>query len=110
MRMCDIFFQSNCPHGCPCENYDCENNESDSSLHFEKIGPFNASLNNKIGEITKYYNNFEFSMELKYGSIQERRQMLEGIVFEIIHECRNNHEFTLIFKHVKSRIPWFMTL
>ena len=73
-------FQSNCPHGCPCEYYDCENNGSDSSLHFEKIGPFNASLNNKIGEITKYYNNFEFSMELKYGSIQTRRQMLEVIV------------------------------
>ena len=37
-------FQSNCQHWCPCENYDCENNGSDSSLHFEKIGPFNASL------------------------------------------------------------------
>ena len=48
------------------------------------VGPFNASLNNKIGEITKYYLNYKFSMELKYNSSQLERgltQMLEGIVW-----------------------------
>ena len=46
------------------------------------VGPFNASLNNKIGEITKYYLNYEFSMELKYSSSQLEKystQMVEGI-------------------------------
>ena len=45
------------------------------------VGPFNASLNNKIGEIKNYYHNYEFSMELKYSSSQlqkDQTQMVEG--------------------------------
>jgi len=53
----------------------------DPRLYFEKIGPFKASLNNKIGEITKYYHNYEFSMELKYKSTPGQKQLLEGIVY-----------------------------
>ena len=54
----------------------------DPRLHFEKIGPFRPSANNKIGEITKYYHNYEFSMELKFGSLQGPTQLIQGVVEE----------------------------
>ena len=57
----------------------------DPRLKFEKIEPFKATMNNKIGYINHYYVNYEFSMELKYGSLQATgssyKQLLEGIVF-----------------------------
>ena len=31
-----------------------------NSVMVEKVGPFKASKENKIGEITKYYHNYEF--------------------------------------------------
>lgn len=46
------------------------------SLQFKKSGPFASSLNNKIGEIQTYHKNFEFSMEVKYNSIQKPNQLL----------------------------------
>jgi len=36
-----------------------------NSVMVEKVGPFKPSSNNKIGEITKYYHNYEFSMDLR---------------------------------------------
>ena len=63
---------------------------------FEKIGPFRASKSNKIGEITKYYKNFEFSMEFKYQSLntssyrQIIREMVTSIIFFSFTEKLNN--------------------
>ena len=55
-----------------------------ASPYFKNIGPFRASESNQIGVITKYYRNYEFSMELKYGSMQATgnsyMQMLQGTV------------------------------
>ena len=71
-------------------------------LKFEKIEPFRASSNNKIGEITTYYHNYEFSMEVKYDRSQLSKsstQMLEGIVFMF----ENGKKFLKIEKkHTKS--------
>ena len=66
----------------------------DPRLKFEKIGPFRATMNNKIGYINSYYHNYEFSMELKYGSLQatgsSNKQLLEGIVFHLKCKLMNS--------------------
>ena len=54
-----------------------------NAVKVEKAGPFKARLKNKIGEITKYYHNYEFSMDLRFAETDLQRglrQMLEGIV------------------------------
>ena len=55
----------------------CEKN----SVMVEKVGPFKASRGNKIGEIIKYYHNYEFSMDLRFSeSNLQISQLLVGIV------------------------------
>ena len=56
----------------------------DPRQKFENLGPIRVSGNNKIGEITKYYHNYEFSIELKHGSLTRETQILQGIVSEMI--------------------------
>ena len=54
-----------------------------NSVIVEKVGPFKASKENKIGEITKYYHNYEFSMDLRFAESdlqKSGRQLLVGIV------------------------------
>ena len=55
-----------------------------NSVMVEKVGPFKPSLNNRIGEITKYYHNYEFSMDLRFSEselqTQSNKQILVGIV------------------------------
>ena len=36
-----------------------------NSVTVEKVGPFKISRENKIDQITKYYHNYEFSMDLR---------------------------------------------
>ena len=55
-----------------------------SLYQFEKIGPFKASKSKKIGEITKYYENFEFSMELKYKSLEVEEEKYRQILREMV--------------------------
>ena len=38
----------------------------EESREFLLAGPFKASKNNRIGEIKKYYHNYEFSMDLRF--------------------------------------------
>ena len=54
-----------------------------NSVMVQKVGLFKASKENKIGEITKYYYNYEFSMDLRFSEFDLRKstaQMLVGIV------------------------------
>ena len=54
-----------------------------NSVIVEKVGPFKPSKENKIGEITKYYHNYEFSMDLRFSESDLQRgwtQLLVGIV------------------------------
>ena len=62
-----------------CVYYDCSGFDFPGDvpqLQFEKSGPFASSLNNKIGYIQTYQKNFEFSMEVKFNSIQDHSQLL----------------------------------
>merc|ERR1712176_266450 len=38
-----------------------------NSVMVEKVGPFKPSKDNKIGQITKYYHNYEISMDLRFS-------------------------------------------
>ena len=54
-----------------------------NSIMVERVGQFKASRNNKIGEIQKYYHNYEFSMDLRFAAsdLQKRHtQLIVGIV------------------------------
>jgi len=51
---------------------------ADPRLHFEKLETFKANATSKIGQITKYYHNYEFSMELKYGKSEGAKHLIEG--------------------------------
>ena len=55
-----------------------------NSVMVEKVGPFKPSKNNKIGDITKYYHNYEFSMDLRFSEsalqATDWTQLLLGIV------------------------------
>ena len=56
-----------------------------NSVMVEKVGPFKASKENKIGYIKKYYHNYEFSMDLRFAESEFSKrssmsQMLVGIV------------------------------
>ena len=51
----------------------------DPRLKFENIGPIRVSKNNKIGEITEYHHNYEFSMEVKHESSTGTAQVLQGM-------------------------------
>ena len=55
-----------------------------NSVMVEKVDPFKPTRENKIGEITKYYHNYEISMDLRFSelALQETgwKQLLEGIV------------------------------
>ena len=49
----------------------CEKN----SVMFEKSGPFKVTRTEKIGEITKYYFNYEFSMDLRFAESDLQKGM-----------------------------------
>ena len=54
-----------------------------NSVMVEKVGPFKVSKENKIGEIKKYYHNYEFSMDLRFAESDLQKdytQTLVGIV------------------------------
>merc|ERR1712176_1578122 len=54
-----------------------------NSVMVEKVGPFKPSKINKIGDITKYYHNYEISMDLRFSELELQRggtQLLVGIV------------------------------
>ena len=55
-----------------------------NSVMVEKVGPFKSRPINKFGEIKKYYHNYEFSMDLRFGESDLQtnywKQLLEGIV------------------------------
>ena len=51
----------------------------DPRLKFENIGPIRVSVNNKIGEITEYHHNYEFSMEIKHKGFSGVAQVLQGM-------------------------------
>ena len=59
---------------------------ADPKLHFEMIGRLRPSLGNKIVEITKYYHNYEFSMELKYDNLQNSWFQLLHDMVEIVQK------------------------
>ena len=55
-----------------------------NSVMVEKVGPFKPSRENKIGEITKYYHNYEFSMDLRFSESDLQTSwsdLLVGIVW-----------------------------
>ena len=55
-----------------------------NSVMFEMVGPFKSRPENKIGQITKYYHNYEFSMDLRFPQSDLKNnypmQLLVGIV------------------------------
>merc|ERR1712176_985715 len=54
-----------------------------NSVMVEKVGPFKPSKDNKIGQITKYYHNYEISMDLRFAETDLQRgytQVVVGIV------------------------------
>jgi len=44
-----------------------------NSVMVEKVGPFKPSKINKIGDITKYYHNYEISMDLRFSELELQR-------------------------------------
>jgi len=69
--------QANCPHGCPCENYDCDNNgESDDEII---NGPISIQPENFITELD-YSDNFEVSFEYKAHSVPSKQSWHEMII------------------------------
>ena len=60
--------KANCPLGCPCENYDCDNSGSDDDDTININGPITIQENNFISEL-EYRNDFEVSFEFKASSI-----------------------------------------
>ena len=53
--------KSNCPHGCPCEHYDCNETEQPD---FEIDGVIEIRHNQLVGKIDDYFNNYEISFEV----------------------------------------------
>merc|ERR1711990_486054 len=51
-----------------------------NSVIVEKVGPFKPSKENKIGVITKYYHNYEFSMDLRFGESDLQRDWTQLLV------------------------------
>ena len=56
-----------------------------NSVMIEKVGPFKPSRKKTIGEIKKYYHNYEISMDLRFAESDLQRnnpnsQILQGIV------------------------------
>ena len=49
-------------------------------LYLQKIEPYRLSKMNMIGEITEYFHNYEFSMELKYKSLESQLQLIHDMV------------------------------
>ena len=47
---------------------------------FQKLGIFTPVKNNLIGEITTFYQNYRFSMELKWRSVSNTKLLLVGNV------------------------------
>ena len=55
-----------------------------NSVMVEKVGPFKASKENKIGEIKKYYHNYEFSMDLRFAESALQNPSLSQILVGIV--------------------------
>lgn len=55
-----------------CSGFDLRNDDSKISIDDSKInidGPISLSKNNKVGEIDEYFNNYEFSFEVKANQL-----------------------------------------
>ena len=55
-----------------------------NSVMVEKVGPIKPSLNNRIGEITKYYHNYEFSIDLRFRESELQTTMSKQILVGIV--------------------------
>ena len=75
-----IKFQQNCPHGCPCDSYNCseptieptsapttENPGDKPIIDIDEV--IDIKQNQNFGMIANYFNNFEFSMEIKLETL-----------------------------------------
>ena len=71
-----LFLQSKCPHGCPCDDYDCEEPITETTTTTPTTSPIDEpsfeikelidiKYGQKTGSIVEYYHNYEFSFELK---------------------------------------------
>ena len=60
----------------------CKKNAA--KVEFLLAGPFKARKNNKIGEIKKYYHNYEFSMDLRFAESALQNPSLSQILVGIV--------------------------
>ena len=72
--------QINCPHGCPCENYDCDANDDPDLI---VNGPIQIKKNQVIGEISTYNLNHSFEFEFK----SNRKPRGGGQCSQILQGC-----------------------
>ena len=54
--------QINCPHGCPCDNFDCDENDDPDLIVGNAI---QIKQNQVIGQISTYNLNHSFEFEMK---------------------------------------------
>ena len=57
-----FLIQINCPHGCPCVNYDCDANDDPDLIVDDAI---QIKQNQVIGQIPTYDLNHSFEFEIK---------------------------------------------
>lgn len=79
-----IFIKANCPLGCPCDNYDCDNDESDDDVTIN--GPISVQEDNFMAKLD-YSDNFEISFEYKASSLpslQSKRNWHQIIIGKFI--------------------------
>lgn len=77
-----VAFQANCPHGCPCLNYDCDNSEPDDDNSIN--GPI-AIENFKLTSELEYSDNFNVSFEYKASTVPSNQNWHQIIIGKIEH-------------------------
>ena len=92
------FFKEKCPHGCPCDNYDCGGNESDDENIIN--GPIDIIENNFITELD-YSLNYEVSFEFMVTTVPSNNWH-EFFVGKCIEFADNN--FKVSFNFIKNYI------
>lgn len=77
-------FQVNCPHGCPCDNYDCDGEDDPDLIVGDEI---QIKRNQVIGEIPTYGLNHSFEFEIKSNRATQAGghcgQVLVGCIIRI---------------------------
>lgn len=84
--------QANCPLGCPCDNYDCDNNGSEDDDAININGPISIEENNFISKFD-YSDNFEVSFEYKASTIPNSsswHEILIGKLTLFVHKINQN--------------------